>query len=121
MGETVSGFLQFGALGALVVLLLLIYKLALPIVTAWVSRKTDIPPPANIISGNVPYNDQFARTIYDVNKTLSEMAVNVEQTQEILKRSIQVGQETLQLQREHNQKSGAFIDTLGQTLISRIG
>lgn len=119
MTETVSGLLQFGALGALVVLLLLIYKLALPLVTTWAARKTDTPPPRT--DGFLSHSDQFARTIYDVNKTLSEVAVMHQTTNEIIKNVRADQKEMLKEEREHHQKAGAFIDKMGDTVLRRLG
>ena len=119
MGETAQGLLQFGALGVVVLMLILAYKIAAPILITWASRKAEVPPPQ--AKGDLSYNEQAARTIYDVNRSMSQVAVISEQTNEISKRVAQDQQETLKLLGQHSQKSGEFIDTLGEHLIKRLG
>ena len=85
--QTIPTVLQFGALGALVIVLMLIYKLA----SQWMDFKINqkVPEPART-SGDLSYNEQMARTIYDVNRTLSEVAVSNRQIVQQMERQTEI-------------------------------
>lgn len=73
--EQIPNMLQFGALGILFIVLMLIYKLSEKWLDYRITQKREEPPHSPTATGEMSYNHQMASTIHDVNRTLSEVAV----------------------------------------------
>ena len=81
--DQIPNLLQFGALGVLFIVLMLIYRLSEKWLDFRIKQKGDEPARTTT---DMSYNEQMARTIYDVNKTLSEVAVSNKQIVQIMER-----------------------------------
>lgn len=118
MGETAQGLLQFGALGVVVLMLILAYKIITPVVTAWVTRKTNTPPETG--KGQYDYNQQMATLIYDNSKNMSEMVIAVRNNTEILREVVKSQQDMFDIIKSHAQKSEQFHDTYTKIILSKL-
>jgi len=81
--DQIPNLLQFGALGVLLIVLMLLYRIAEKWLDFRIKQKNDEPVRT---STDMSYNEQMARTIYDVNRTLSEVAVSNKQIVQMMER-----------------------------------
>ena len=81
--DQIPNLLQFGALGVLFIVLMLIYRLSEKWLDFRIKQKGEEP---QRVTGDLSYNEQMARTIYDVNRTLSEVAVSNKQIVQMMER-----------------------------------
>jgi len=77
MEQVMPSFIQAGSLGAIFFIFVILYKLAAEWMKLFFEQRKHIPSPYAV--GELSYNDQMARIIYDVSKTLSEVAVSNKQ------------------------------------------
>ena len=117
MGETLVGLAQLGAIGLIALFLYLLSKVLTPVLTAWVTRKTNTPPEP---PKHYDYNQQMATLVYDNSKNMSEMVVATQNNTEILKEVVRDQQELLRVMREHAQKAGAFYDSYSKTILKKL-
>lgn len=118
MGETITGLAQLGAIGLLALLFFLTYKVATPVLTAWVTRKTSTPPDPP--RQQYEYNQQMANLIYDNSKNMSELVVAVKNNTEILKEVVKSQQDMFDILKSHSQKSEQFHDTYSKTILRKL-
>ena len=85
--EQIPNLLQFGALGVLLIVLMLLYRIAEKWLDFRIKQKGDEP---THVHSNLSYNEQMARTIYDVNKTLSEVAMANKQIVQQMERQTEI-------------------------------
>lgn len=117
MGETLVGLAQLGAIGLIALFLFLAYKVATPLLTAWVTRKTNAPPEQQ--KQQYEYNQQLATLVYDNSKSMSEVATATKQTIEILKEVAKDQQELLKVMRSHAEKAEQFYDTYSKSILRK--
>jgi len=84
--DQIPNLLQFGALGVLLIVLMLLYRIAEKWIDFRIKQKNDEPQRT---TSEFSYNHQMAATIHDVNKTLSEVAVSNRQIVQQMERQTQ--------------------------------
>jgi hypothetical protein len=118
VSETAIGLAQLGAIGLIALFLVLVYKVATPVLTAWVTRKTNSPPEPS--RQPYEYNQQLATLIYDNSKNMSELVVAVKNNTEILKEVVHSQQQMFDVLKTHSQKSEQFHDTYSKTILKKL-
>jgi len=81
--DQIPNMLQISAVGVLFFLLMWLYKIADKWMDFRIEQKRGEPVKT---SADLSYNEQMARTIYDVNRTLSEVAVSNKQIVQMMER-----------------------------------
>lgn len=92
-------FLQFGAMGLLFAVLMGLYALY----NSYLKQRPNWGPNQN--AKDVGYNEQMARTIWDVNKTMAEVAVTNKQIFEQTKRQTEVIERLARILERHGVKT----------------
>lgn len=113
MGETALGLAQLGAIGLIALFLILTYKVATPVLTAWVTRKTNTPP--DTPKTQYEYSQQFATLIYDNSKNMSELVIAVKNNTDILKEVLSEQRQML----SSIKKTENFIDTYSKSILKK--
>lgn len=109
-------FLQFGALGVLMVVLVLIYRISATIVETKL-RQSSIP---NGNGQHLTYNEQMARLIYDTSKSLSEVVVMQGKMADVL-RDIHSKQERhVEMMQDHVNDTKTFITDYKKKMLGHI-